>query len=91
MGRMPPTLISHGSGFGTKRLRAVETLPLPRGPECSHQVPGGDSSRAKDAASAFKVYPIGSAQDKGQGGEKPAASVSWAWGEAGAQPLPAAA
>lgn len=91
MGQIPPTLISHGSGFGTKQLRAVETLLLPWGRECSHQVPGDDSSLAKDAASAFKVYPIGSAQDKDQGREEPATSVSWAWGKAGSQPIPTAA
>lgn len=56
MGQIPPTLISHGPGFGTKGLRAVEMLPLlPWGTERSHQGQGNDKSPAKDAASAFKV------------------------------------
>lgn len=56
MGQIPPTLISHGPGFGTKSLRDVEMLLLlPWGPEYSHQGQRNDKSPAKAAASAFNI------------------------------------
>lgn len=56
MSQIPPTLISHGPGFGTKGLRAVERLLLlPWGTEYSHQGQGDDEPPDKSAAGAFKV------------------------------------